>query len=365
MSGRSGAAHPAGTLDEELLGAVARAVLTATAQDRLEALTLPYPRDLQVVADRITLRCLRYGVPPPGSVPELLTWCAQPLADWPIPGSVPPSVLPGTRLIDPVGRTATRSCAELAALGHPAGPEVEAEAAVRGLRTELGPQRYRECMRFLVEHPVVSADLRWRRHWNVALWTRVKHLYGEVPKSLQDEDRLRICGSCTLPGRRPGSAARWCEGERCGPETEFSELRKPGAAVLLDRSLRLFVTLPGNHERSVLTLMSEAGVTCTRLPADRSSFELATSAGPPITALVVDRAQPRLWADRVPWSELPVRDGLLVIVPETRTEPAYARELRAAVHSGCGVRPVLLTAKRAVRHLISPPPRRAPSSGRT
>ncbi|AZM88878.1 MULTISPECIES: HU-CCDC81 and SPOR domain-containing protein [Streptomyces] len=365
MSGRSAAAPAADALDEELLGAVARAVLTATAQDRLQALTLPYPRDLQVVADRITLRCLRYGVPPPGSVPELLAWCARPLADWPLPDSGPACVLPGTRLVDPVGRTATRSCAELAELGPAPGPESKAEAAMRGLRSELGPQRYRECLRFLVEHPVVSADLRWRRHWDVALWTRVRHLYGDVPKSLQDDDRLRMCRSCTLPGRRPGPAARWCEGERCDPEAGFTELRKPGDALLLDRNLRLFVTLPGDHERSVLTGLSEAGVTCTRLPVARSSFELTTSAGPPVTALVVDRAQPRLWADRVPWSELPVRDGLLVIVPETRTEPGHARELRAAVHSGCGVRPVVLTTRRAVRHLLAPPPRRAHRPGRT
>ena len=41
------------------------------------AFSLPYPADAQRALDQVALACLLRGEPPPHSLPDLITWCAQ------------------------------------------------------------------------------------------------------------------------------------------------------------------------------------------------------------------------------------------------------------------------------------------------
>ncbi|MGH3299579.1 MAG: DUF2637 domain-containing protein [Trebonia sp.] len=97
---------------EPLLRTVATAIVLLS---RRQAPGDPvYEAGVQRAYNQLVLHCLRVGVDPPASVPDMARWAAlTPLAGWPV--DITPAELDGAEfLVDDATRTPTQGCLELA-----------------------------------------------------------------------------------------------------------------------------------------------------------------------------------------------------------------------------------------------------------
>ncbi|MFB7471187.1 hypothetical protein [Kitasatospora sp. NPDC056184] len=300
----------------------------------LRSFLLPYPPAAQRVLDRVVLRCIDLGLPPPKSLPELLEWCRS----TPIGGrlfEIPPTlVLPDAPLIHRNGLLPTRACLELASAGVKGGPEETARSLLTELEGRCGSaERFHKVRQFLGRNPVVHRRDRLRRGWSKEIWCRVKDLYRPVPESLTVEGTLLCCGTCRLPallgGRRvPDQRAAsgpdtWCEGESCPRGISMELTRTTEGVLLLNKPLRAFLSLPFRLEEVVLADLDRAGVGYQALPGELSAYRIQ-GAGLSVCRLHIhDRVQPALLAARFSGFTEPV----VVVAPE---ELAGAARYRAA-----------------------------------
>ncbi|MFE3148770.1 hypothetical protein ACFXJ6_19290 [Streptomyces sp. NPDC059218] len=311
----------------ELFRELARMVAALADIQELRSFALPYPGYAQHALDRTVMHCLDVGETPPRSLPELWEWCRTKSADDPL-FAVPDSlVTSGTTLVHPVGRMPTRSCLEVASHGPDGGVVARARALLGDLeaRCRTG-ERYRKCRRFLARHPVVDQQDRFGPGWSRDVWSRVKDLYGPLPKSLLVEDVFLRCPSCGLPALPrngavpvPGPPATdadiWCEGEECPRDDPPELIREPHQAWILRRSLRTFLALPHRTEEAAREALDRVGIECEALPGPSDAYRLR-DAGPGVVDIqVYDRLQPALLAAHLSGST-PSADRVLVVVPD-------------------------------------------------
>lgn len=248
-----------------LLHHLARGMHALSGRDSAGPSGPPYPHDTQYALDLVVRECLNHERTPPAGVPELVRWCTDLASEqWPYPPAHT-----GMALVDPVHRTRTRACAELAGVAAAADalmvealsdlPEAEAAERVRFLRSHIlvGPSTQRE---LLMKNPKAASVFKF-----------VKALYQPVPAAWVVRGRVALC-ECGLPARPDslaGELITWCERETC-PQGTCIEQRLPASrALLLHSALRLFVALP-----SALDDRVRDGLGATSLPV--RTLDLAT-----------------------------------------------------------------------------------------
>src|SRR5206468_2770815 len=118
----------------------------------------PYPDALQKGLDKLTVRCLRQGIAPPASLPDLLAWCRErPFSEWGLElgGEI---AGPGDHLLN--GSQPTAFCQEWAVDSG----DVESEVIERRLlhsviascRQAGDQQGYVAFRKLLIEKPVLT-----------------------------------------------------------------------------------------------------------------------------------------------------------------------------------------------------------------
>ncbi|MET8840369.1 hypothetical protein ABZW67_09765 [Streptomyces rubiginosohelvolus] len=342
-----------------LFAELARSVVALAAREQLRSFALPYPRSAQRVLDRMVLYCLDRGWAPPRSVPEVMAWCAEHTAGGPL-FQVPAEFLsPEARLIDPVGRLPSRICLELASHGPQGQVEQEAVDLLTDLAARCGSaERYSRCRRFLADRPVIGQRDPFSdgSHWNPALWKRVKDLYEPVPEYLLSSRVLALCGTCGLPGlsfgRRAAGPGTWCESEHCPPGVHFRLIRDPGRTLLLRRSLRIFLCLPGPTEFAALAELSRAGIGHDLVPAALGAHFVHTLAAAPYLLRTYDRLEPALLASRITNTPVDATADTLVVVPRRQADrPGYRSAFATALDDDCRRRTMLTTPDELVRQI--------------
>ncbi|MGK5627246.1 hypothetical protein [Streptomyces sp. URMC 123] len=352
-----------------LFGELARMVAALAEVQELRSFALPYPSIAQRALDRTVMHCLDVGETPPRSLPELWEWCrTRPAGDplFAVPASL---VTPDTTLVHPVGRMPTRSCLEVASHAPDGGAAANARALLDDLEARCATgERYRQCRRFLANHPVVHQRDRFGPGWSKAVWSRVKDLYGPLPESLLVDDVFLRCPSCGLPALSrngavpvPGPSATdadiWCEGEECPRDDPLELIREPDQAWILRRSLRMFLALPHRTEEAARDALDRAGIDHEALPGPLSAYRLK-DAGPGIVDMqVYDRLQPALLAAHLADSA-PFADRTLVVVPASLAgRDGYREAFTDALPALPRARLVLTTPVDLVPDLGRPPER--------
>ncbi|MBX7554860.1 hypothetical protein K1Y78_44785 [Streptomyces sp. tea 10] len=310
----------------ELFPELARMVALLAEMQGLSSFTLPYPSLAQCALDHTVMRCLDLGETPPKSLPELWEWCRIRPADDPL-FAVPASlVTPGTTLVHPVGRMPTRSCLEVASHGSDGGVAAHARALLDDLEARCAKdERYRQCRRFLARHPVVHQQDRFGPDWNKVVWSRVKDLYEPLPESLLVDDIFLSCSSCGLPALPrdrampvPGPFATdadiWCEGEQCPRDDPPRLIREPDQALILRRSLRVFLALPHRTEEVTRDALERAGIDYYALSGSLSAYRLRNTGPASVDIQVYDRMQPALLAAHLADSA-PLADHTFIVIP--------------------------------------------------
>jgi hypothetical protein len=307
-----------GVTEEEgakLLRTLARTMIELSGVGRTAVISLPYPHIVQRTLDRIVSLCIDRGERPPGSVPELVGWCAERTPDrWPFP--VPAGLVrPDSVLVDSDARVPTRTCFELSPGGPEGSPEQQARDLLRQLDEAGGKAGWvSRSRRFLIDYPILSNDLTIRNPKHMAMWRRVKNLYERVPFAHIVDRRVPTCPTCGLLARAECGRLTWCEAELCPRGVAPSILRADTVWLLRD-PLRLFHALPGRTERRVCDELAAGGMGITLVDAVEGTYELSMPLCGKRIVHFLDRVEPALLAAAVTrWPDS------LVVVPHQLTE---------------------------------------------
>lgn len=320
-----------GVTEEEgaqLLRTLARAIIELGRVGRTGVISLPYPHVVQRALDCIVSICLDRGERPPGSAPELVTWCAQRTPKrWPFP--VPEDLVrPDSVLVDSDARMPTRTCLELSSGGPEGSPEQQARNLLQQLDEADGAAgSIRRSRRFLIDHPIVPNDLTLRHPEYMATWRRIKHLYERVPLAHVVDRRVVTCPTCALLARSERNRLTWCEAELCPRYMAPSVLRADAVRLLCD-PLRLFLALPGRTEQRVCDELARVGIGMNLVDAVEGTYELGTPVHGKRIVHVLDRVEPTLLtAAATRWP------GSLVVVPHQLIDrlPSYRAAFADAV----------------------------------
>lgn len=248
-----------------LLHHLARGMHALSDHDSAGTSVPPYPDDTQYGLDLVVRECLDHEQTPPAGVPELVEWCTDLASEhWPYPPAHT-----GMALVDPMHRTRTRACAELA------GVAATADALMVEALSDLPEAEAAERSRFLRSHVLVGPDtqreLLMKNPKAASVFKFVKDLYQPVPAAWVVRRRIALC-ECGLPARSDrlaGELVTWCERETCPREARVEQRLPASRALLLHSALRLFVTLP-----SILDDRVRDGLVATGIPVHTS--DLAT-----------------------------------------------------------------------------------------
>jgi hypothetical protein len=308
---------------DELCSAVARSFFELAAVRRTDSFRLPYPRDVQLTLDRVVLDCLRRGVSPPLSIPDLVRrFTADATEEPPIVmsnGLVPA----GVPLISDLTRLPTRTCAELASAGPAGLVEQEAERILTQIADACpSVESFETCRDFLITNIVISPQKAraLTGHPGTSMtWQRLKKLYEEVPDAYVTREmgeRVFVrCRECDLPAL-PLPDEHWvCESGYCKVIESPDRLPLNGTR-LLPTSLRLFLAIPGGPERAIRRRLTSAGITTTLVPGGLGAYRFTHPTGNTGVFQVFDREQPALLAAR--FSEEPAHSGQceIAVIPD-------------------------------------------------
>lgn len=294
-----------------LLHHLAGGMHTLSGRDRAAPSVPPYPEDTQYALDLVVRECLDHRKTPPAGVPELVEWCTDLASEhWPYPPAHT-----GIALVDPVHRTRTRACAELAGVASAADalmaealsdlPEAEAAERFRFLRSHVlvGPGTQRE---LLMNNPKAASVFKF-----------VKALYQPAPAAWVVRGRVALC-ECGLPARPDhlaGELVTWCERETCPPGAWVEQRLPAGRALLLHSALRLFVTLPSTLDDRVRDGLVTTGIPVRTLDLATRRHEARFPGRAPVSFRCYDRIVASALAadstaDRVDIAVIPDRSAL-------------------------------------------------------
>ncbi|MCB5909657.1 hypothetical protein [Streptomyces pinistramenti] len=344
-----------------LYAELAGALTVLDDQQCLASFSLPYPPAVQLLYDRVVLRCIEQQRTPPASLPDLVQWSRESRAGEE-PFAVPASTIsPDARLVHPLGRVPTRACLELASADRGGLAAGEAHALLGMVKERcVSESSFRKCRDFLISTPVLSGrePLSRKRRWDDRLWRRVADLYVPVPEFLRRYDVLALCATCELPALLPrdGDFERmeWCESETCRTDRPPLLLRDPGEVMLLRRCLRVFLVLPGRVERSARQALHAAGIPVRSRPDRPGTYELVDSDGTDRVLRSYDRLQPALLARTVREECSDAPECAVVVVPQQCLAQPDFEAAFAAPFPGPS-RPALVTPNGLAAEMRPPP----------
>ncbi|GAB3487559.1 hypothetical protein [Amycolatopsis cihanbeyliensis] len=277
-----------------LLDHLASGVYALSYRDAGGSTVPPYPQETQYALDLVVCECLHQGATPPAGVPELIRWCTDLSSpSWPFP---PGEQCAGLALVDPVHRTRTRACAELAGLAAvaeelmaqalsdvPAGEAVERRRFLRS-HVLVGPDTHRK---LLMEDPPAAAVYKF-----------VKDLYQPVPAEWVVRGKVALC-ECGLPAR-PGSPddqlTAWCERETCPSGSQVEQRFSASKTLMLHPALRIFVALPAQAEDRLRSGLASAGLPVRSFGPAVERHEVRFPGSEPRTVQFYDRVVPTVLA---------------------------------------------------------------------
>lgn len=356
--------------DHHLLRTVASGVVQLSEVPAPGAFSLPYPGDAQRALDRLAAGCLRRGLSPPRSIPDLVTWCARrPLSQWPL--EMPAGVAgAGDLLVDPHTCTPTQLCYELAIDSRDTGTELyEREmmfGALERCRTAEAPDSYTALRDLFVRYPVLTRAKLGLLHARAELlpvMDLIEQAYRPAPVGLAVDGRFAACARCRCLLVPAGRGRWWCEQDRCrreGVAQVGEEYPVSGNVHQLARPLRIFVTGPGRAEIELEERLTALGLQVEMWPNyDAYDLRVTLPDGSVWAIDVKDRANPALLArTTTPFRIDPPFTTAYLVVPQYRTQdrPDYRQvfarncppEVAAVVHLSTD-RELITAARRAVR----------------
>ena len=314
---------------EPLLRIIATALVQLSRQQSPG--TPVYDDTVQRAFNHLVLLCLRRGVAPPGSVPDMVSWAARlPLREWPL--DLPEElVADGERLVDRDTRTPTQACVEWAVTARdPAAEQFEnllLEEALTACRAAASPASYTAFRKLLITQPVLTgtelallaADLDLG-----ILHEIIKRSYEPATAAYRREGQYALCKrcSCLLVPVRDGLR---CELDRCRRDGRASVARMidahaDGGVYQLARPLRMFITGPGLAETDLETDLVAMGLRPEMWP-NFDAYDLRiTFPDQRVWAIdVKDRANPALLGRTArPFRAEPRYDRAFLVVPAYR-----------------------------------------------
>jgi len=337
-----------------LAGILTRRSRAGTDGERREGLL---PDSWRVAFARLWWRCQEQGIEPPDSDLDLLSWCAQPFAAWPVALSLSATDTQNCLLVGEELSAFAEQGARLAV------PDVEAEwtenrvyhalrtaATVNGAGDEREVDRvYAVLRRRLIDHAVLT-DLevkRWAAEFSAADGSGQSYLQrlveaAYVPRPAPGAQRYPRCPGCrnTVPGPAAVCGTPGCPG---GPA---ETVKVTTLAVLFEqhRATRRFIHDPGLVEARIFDALAArkdlAGrVRVTPYPALDTldmliEFVAADSGGEVVLetwgADAKDQDSARLLGWSLIWPTALACDRRLLVLPEHRwAQPGYVSDLTA------------------------------------
>jgi hypothetical protein len=345
-----------------LLRTLASGVVTLSEMAQPGSFSLPYPADAQRALDRIAAECLLHGAPPPRSLPDLITWCAQrPVRDWPL--KLPPDeVAPGDRLIEPHTRTPTQLCYEWALRVADTGTELYEKQVMLGAmslcRGANAPESYTAFRRLLIERPVLTrSDLALLNGDPdlLPVIDLVREAYRPAPAGSAVDGEFASCKGCRCLLVPAGTGEWWCEQDRCRGEGRAKigvRYRADADVLQLARPLRIFVTGPGRAEIELERSLARLGLQVEMWPGyDAYDLRAHLPNGTAWAIDVKDRASPAmLGMDATPLPTTPSYHAAFLVVPQYRFRDR--RDYRQAFSHHCPPEVAALVALRSDRELV-------------
>ena len=330
----------------ELLYAVARSFFELAAQRRTDSFRLPYPSNVQLTLDRVVLDCLRRGVSPPLSVPDLVRqFTAGTTAEPPIvmPAGLVPQNAP---LISDLTRLPTRTCAELASAGPYGIVEQEAERTLTEIADACPSiDSFEACRDFLIANVAVSpqeARSLTASSRTSLTWQRLKGVYAEVPAAYTTREmgeRVFVrCPACGFPAL-PLPDERWvCESGYC-EAIKVPDRHPIEGTLLLPTPLRLFLALPGGPEQAIRHRLASAGITTALVPGGLGAYRFTHPTGETGVLRVYDREQPALLAVRLAEEAAHPGEHRIAVIPDRviGRQAAYLTVLAEHMPQGKGL----------------------------
>ncbi|MEV8374992.1 hypothetical protein AB0P21_19810 [Kribbella sp. NPDC056861] len=241
---------------------------------------LPYPANLQLALDRLTLLSWHQRVAPPPSVVDLLQLAHTPFEEWPL--DLEDAELDPDESLLTSGRPSI-ACEELGRLRG----DVEAElretelmhAVLDKSRAHDAPESYVAFRRLLISRPSITSieiDAMLAEPHLALLAGEVRRAYADAPPEAIADGIVRTCGGC-LGLRLPLDDDRtWtCVDDSCpDPSAEGPDHRAAEGVLWLRRELRTFIAGPGRAELRIAQALTELGVE-TALWPDFDTYDLA------------------------------------------------------------------------------------------
>ncbi|GLY21628.1 hypothetical protein [Micromonospora sp. NBRC 101691] len=248
-----------------------------------DAFRLPYPANLQLALDRLTLLAWHQDATAPASVMELLQLAQEPFGDWKIDLTGADADPDESLLI--YGRP-TAACEELGSLRGDVEGEIRENALLRAVmdkaRAAQAPHSYVAFRELLIRQPAIAAielDARLADPDLALLANEVRQAYVEAPPEAMADGVIRTCRGCGGLRLPMDDDRTWfCEDETCpAPGTAGADHPASEGVWWLRRELRTFITAPGRAELRIADAIGKLGVPVALWPdfdaCDISVFE--------------------------------------------------------------------------------------------
>lgn len=333
-------AGPAAFFEGEPLARMIASALVALSRQRTP-ISPVYADSVQAAYNHLVLLCLRRGMTPPASVPDMVTWAMTlPLHEWPLGLPEDMDAADGL-LVDPKTSMPTQQCLEwVVAAQNAAAEQYENEimlGVIQQCRIAQSPDSYTAFRRLLITRPVLTGTdlaLLGEDLDLILLMDTVKRSYEPAPASyLRDGQYVQCarCGCLLVP--IDGGQFR-CELDRCRREgftqigRRFDAARSNGVHQL-SRPLRMFITGPGLAEIDLEQALVAKGLQPEMWPNfDTYDLRITLPNKQEWAIDVKDRANPALLARTArPFTGSPPYDRAFLVVPKYRFDEreAYSR----------------------------------------
>jgi hypothetical protein len=266
-----------------------------------------YDAVVQRAFDQLVLLCIRRGLPPPGSVPEMSRWARTfPLSRWPL-DLLDAEVTDEEFLVDAQTGTPTQACLEWAlSTSDPTSEQFEnlvMHEAIGTCRAARSPGSYTALRRLLIERPVLTtaqlAELASEIDLHPVLEI-VKKCYEPTPASYLRDGRYATCARCgcllvPVAGQRFRCELDRCKRDGVNVVGDVLDPHTGGGLHYLRRPLRVFVTGPGLAEIDLEQGLVKLGLRPEMWPNyDAYDLRIGLPNGQVWAIDVKDRANPAL-----------------------------------------------------------------------
>jgi hypothetical protein len=317
-------------------GIMEYAQLAASDQD----FSLPYPANLQLALNKLTLLAWHQGAPAPASVVGLLQLAEEQFGKWTI--TLPDSDIDPDESLLAYGRP-TRACEELGSLRGDVEGEIRENALMRAVmdktRSADAPHSYVAFRELLIRRPAITElelDTQLSKPDLALLSAEVREAYDPVPPEAVADGVVRTCGGCDGLRLPLDDDRTWvCADESCpAPGTPGAEHAVCEGARWLRRELRTFVVAPGRAELRIADAVAAMGVPVALWP-DFDACDLSVFDDRPWVADVKAWRNPVRLAhrlrDRLFAVPVEAEKAFIVIGREqVKAHPRYVARLRKA-----------------------------------